>query len=592
MSYRKSKRVAEQQENEMYWLMHNFPQGINTTVLTDSLPQKPSPVKAPIKTVNQRLLDQRVMKLPKMLRSGKSIETPKKPSPVTESKLKPGRAVSSKKTIPYRTRSKSYQSALSTRNGVYKRKSRSESSFDHPTEAPKRRKTVEPSSKKDEALDQSKLPKFQVEPNKITTRSGAQYSFSWKLSGSKPNDVVKIEPLSECSQDSSVNIKSEIIDYEDIENDYKLCPNMKNRKVNNGGIVRRGKRKRLSLLPAQKSIPEPFDYTQTWLDVLNKPQTPSSSRSVSPSSNTENIANKRAGRAASLNCRALLAAIIAPETKKVTKKSPPPTSKSSSPVMKKSALKNDVKIGEARSFVKVRISKSFNQKVEFVDNTVCHKINGLPINLHKHETIIISHVNKIRVKTNGWIFQGDFVDCCSFVNKDSTMVTRLYFAEMERNGIVVRVGDSVSLQTAVNDENPFVGKIISMWQDNIGEMMVTMSWFYGASDLENIRKPHYMSELYLSKHTDDNSVACIQEKVHVLSYNDFCRYRAHLAQIQAVSSSQCRFRNSIVPNVVKWRDDRFPAETTPPEIIYFCRSVYDFRLRRTLKQPLYYTQLM
>ena len=127
-----------------------------------------------------------------------------------------------------------------------------------------------------------------------------------------------------------------------------------------------------------------------------------------------------------------------------------------------------------------------------------------------------------------------------------------------------------------------------MWQDNLGEMMVTMCWFYRPSDLENIKTPYGLQELYLSKHTDDNSVATIQNKVFVLSYQEYCRYYSYLAEKQCASQRGLE----IVPNVVKWRADLLRSNAIQQDVVYFCRGVYDFRLRRTLKQQLYYTKYL
>ena len=149
------------------------------------------------------------------------------------------------------------------------------------------------------------------------------------------------------------------------------------------------------------------------------------------------------------------------------------------------------------------------------------------------------------------------------------------------------MGDSVALKTGgAIGERPFVGKIVAMWQDNLGEMMVTMCWFYRPGDLENIKTPYGAHELYLSKHTDDNSVATIQGKVYVLSYPEYCRYYSHkVAGGRAIAPS-------IVPEIHQWREDVVPVQGVQLDNIYFCRGVYDFRLRRTLKQQLYYTKYL
>ena len=56
---------------------------------------------------------------------------------------------------------------------------------------------------------------------------------------------------------------------------------------------------------------------------------------------------------------------------------------------------------------------------------------------------------------------------------------------------------------------------------------MSLLWFYHPEHTEAGRKPqHAPSELFASKHKDENSVACIDDKGYVLTYNEYCRYRA------------------------------------------------------------------
>ena len=54
---------------------------------------------------------------------------------------------------------------------------------------------------------------------------------------------------------------------------------------------------------------------------------------------------------------------------------------------------------------------------------------------------------------------------------------------------------------------------------------MSLLWFYHPEHTEAGRKPqHAPSELFASKHKDENSVACIDDKGYVLTYNEYCRY--------------------------------------------------------------------
>lgn len=499
-----------------------------------------------------------------------------------------------------------------------------------------------------EKVELLKQPKFKAGPGKLCTRSGATYEFSWKSSkrsGRKAKTIQEkldqVEAIKQMITRSgrtrqeyttpkedvpsvplipgleNVTIK---VEQEDADSDI-ISPSKSFKKIKVGppnpdysafmfpgsnnsigftaprpkslNLPAKRKRKRLSLLPTQNN--EDYDFSATWLDALNMNQSPNSSkdspacsRSESPVSPVSSVSSdqiavpaKRRGRTASLNCRAVLSALIKPEpSRKALRKSPPKFV--SSPKTKQVKVE-----GEPENFFKIQVTPSFSQKVEYVNNGLSSKIVDSPNSLKAHEARILAGVDKVSVKTNGWTWKGTQVWCCSFFRETSIKTTRLYFGAMERDGVELRVGDSVALQASDQDKKPFIGKIIAMWQENLGEMMVTLCWFYRPSDLENIKSPYGSHELYLSKHTDDNSAATIQNKVYVLSFPEYCRFYAHQAQTER-NISQCK----VVPNVIKWRDQVIPSAVAPCDSIYFCRGVYDFRLKRTLKQQLYYTKYL
>lgn len=690
-SGRKSKRVAKRAEDDMFWLMHNFPKGIDPNDPSSSNDQIPKATSKLICSVNEKINDlKHSVHTPKTLRSGKVI----KRSHVSDGE---------ENDSDSEERSPKAEEKLKSPNKRIRKDMNDEDDIDIESLPPELRE-------KHETIIKAKLPKFQSQPNKLSTRSGAQYPFTWnatppkaaphpiksvsqpttpvstkstrastassdspastseeprprgrpkslpakpsqsKLSQPKPSQSqpkpTKLRTLAPKSEPSvgepitngnamnnilkptkSKTVKksklnrvsllpplSPLIKEEPLDSDasdtpdvthsiyprfmwnltptkqatQKSSPKVIKSKMNGLAPIR--KRKKLSLLPTQHE--DRYEvFNSTWLDALNSPDSsngskPASPRSDSPRSTASSevsLPEKRAGRTASLNCRAVLSALIKtePSTKKI-KKSPSKT-KPGKPAKVQSNNKLECK---PDSYFNVRVNNHYSSKIDFHHNGLHCKVYNPPSFLKIHEENILEEFKNVGVSTNGWQWIGSYVECSSFYNMESKETTRLYFSAMSRDGVVLRVGDSVALQSSPDIES-FVGKIISMWQDNLGEMMVTMCWFYRPSDLDNIKSEYGSQELYLSKHTDDNSVATIQDKVYVISYPEYCRYHSCLQQRKVQRAGR-----NVVPNVKLWRDDLLPISEVSLGAVYFCRAVYDFRLGRTLKQHFYYTKYL
>lgn len=60
---------------------------------------------------------------------------------------------------------------------------------------------------------------------------------------------------------------------------------------------------------------------------------------------------------------------------------------------------------------------------------------------------------------------------------------------------------------------------------SLGEMMMSLLWYYRPEHTDQGRKPGQMEdEVFASRHKDVNSVACIEDKCYVLTFNEYCRY--------------------------------------------------------------------
>lgn len=63
-------------------------------------------------------------------------------------------------------------------------------------------------------------------------------------------------------------------------------------------------------------------------------------------------------------------------------------------------------------------------------------------------------------------------------------------------------------------------------------MMVSLLWYYRPEHTDHGRRPGDMEdEIFASKHKDINSVACIEDKCYVLTFNEYCRYATLLSDV-------------------------------------------------------------
>lgn len=55
-------------------------------------------------------------------------------------------------------------------------------------------------------------------------------------------------------------------------------------------------------------------------------------------------------------------------------------------------------------------------------------------------------------------------------------------------------------------------------------MMMSLLWYYRPEHTEQGRQLNDCpDEVFASKHQDHNSVACIEDKCYVLTFNEYCR---------------------------------------------------------------------
>ena len=53
---------------------------------------------------------------------------------------------------------------------------------------------------------------------------------------------------------------------------------------------------------------------------------------------------------------------------------------------------------------------------------------------------------------------------------------------------------------------------------------MSVLWYYRPEHAETERLPKHIScEIFASKHHDENSIACIEDKCYVLTFSEYCR---------------------------------------------------------------------
>lgn len=114
-----------------------------------------------------------------------------------------------------------------------------------------------------------------------------------------------------------------------------------------------------------------------------------------------------------------------------------------------------------------------------------------------------------------------------------------------REGDLIEPRDCVLLKAGPRKNDlPFVAKVAALWEspeDGLfkktceqvfvftadiftGEMMMSLLWYYRPEHTEQGRQPtDQPDEVFASRHKDSNSVACIEDKCYVLTFNEYCR---------------------------------------------------------------------
>ncbi|KAM7368131.1 hypothetical protein PAMP_014378 [Pampus punctatissimus] len=191
-----------------------------------------------------------------------------------------------------------------------------------------------------------------------------------------------------------------------------------------------------------------------------------------------------------------------------------------------------------------------------------------------------------RRATNGWRPVGMPTEKEVFIAGEDETALRQCYEGVERDGEVIHVRDTVLLRSGPRKKSlPYVAKISALWEDpKTGELMMSLFWYYRPEHTQGGRDPsaHCENEIFASRHQDENSVACIEDRCYVLPLAQYCRFcalvkrRAEGAPPGSASMVPC------CPDFAPPSHRCVPTDVDP-ELVYLCRHVYDFRYGRILK---------
>nr|XP_020459318.1 bromo adjacent homology domain-containing 1 protein-like [Monopterus albus] len=194
-------------------------------------------------------------------------------------------------------------------------------------------------------------------------------------------------------------------------------------------------------------------------------------------------------------------------------------------------------------------------------------------------------VNRRRA-TNGWRAVGMPTEREVFIAGEDETALRQCYEGVERDGEVIRVRDTVLLRSGPRKKSlPYVAKISALWEDpKTGELMMSLFWYYRPEHTQGGRDPstHCENEIFASRHQDENSVACIEDRCYVLPLAQYCRF---CALVKRRAEGAPPGSTSMVPCLPGFTppSHRCVPTDVDPELVYLCRHVYDFRYGRILK---------
>ena len=131
------------------------------------------------------------------------------------------------------------------------------------------------------------------------------------------------------------------------------------------------------------------------------------------------------------------------------------------------------------------------------------------------------------------------------------------------------VGNAVRLASGNRRVPPYIGRVLSIWQEGRGDVMLRVKWYYRPENLPaNVRRRHVFAgkELVASRHIDDNSCACLLGVAYVATETAFEHYRE--GRSPAVVDSDAA--QTSVPDL----EQIVPLDANK-DLVYFCKRKFN-----------------
>lgn len=189
-------------------------------------------------------------------------------------------------------------------------------------------------------------------------------------------------------------------------------------------------------------------------------------------------------------------------------------------------------------------------------------------------------------KDHGWLALGQAERRPVLKAGESTYVERSCFEAIRdsRSGREIKRRDSVVVY-AGEDSPPYFAKIGDFYKDQYGSLMAWIYWYYRREDVDapNSNYRAGEDELISSRHHDSISVATILNTFKLLTFNEYCRYRARRSLAKS-SYFPTQMANSKVLDDDSADDfaDDMPSFSKQ---VYFCRRFYDNSSRSICVMP-------
>ncbi|CAF1061985.1 unnamed protein product [Adineta steineri] len=217
---------------------------------------------------------------------------------------------------------------------------------------------------------------------------------------------------------------------------------------------------------------------------------------------------------------------------------------------------------------------------------------------HSPASVTASLPNKRKKEKvlNYWILSGKSEQQLVSIHADKPPVFRECYSSIQHvtEKDIIKSNDCVILRSETGmhkDVTPYLAKVKWFWLEPLSdEIQMSIIWYYHPEHAElplRVKERFLRNELLASKYWDCVNVACIEDKCYVLNLNEYNRYclREKSTNLFEHSESIGQLKSLLNKNTSSIHDRPLPAKTVGNQNIFFCRYVYDYRVKRILKNP-------